>query len=105
VLGANRRQGIATTAYCPIALGRVAKDPLLGAIAAAHRKTAVQVTLRWLIQQGDVIAIPRTSRVKRLAENLAVFDFELSPAEMDRIGGLRTNRHLVNEPEWVPAWD
>jgi diketogulonate reductase-like aldo/keto reductase len=105
VLAANRRHGLATTAYCPIALGRVAKDPLLGAIGAAHRKTAVQVTLRWLIQQGDVVAIPRTSKVERLAENLGVFDFALSPGEMDRIGGLRSNRHLVNESEWVPAWD
>jgi len=105
VLAANRSHGLATTAYCPIALGRAAKDPLLGAIGAAHRKSAVQVTLRWLVQQGDVIAIPRTSRVERLAENLAIFDFELSPAEMERISGLRSDRHLVNEPALVPAWD
>jgi 2,5-diketo-D-gluconate reductase B len=106
VLAANRRHGLATTAYCPVALGRVAGDPVLGAIGAAHRKTAVQVTLRWLVQQGDVIAIPRTSRVDRLGENFAIFDFELTPAEMDRIGSLRrAGGHLVNEPHWVPAWD
>jgi len=106
VLAANRHHGLATTAYCPVALGRVVGDPVLVEIGAAHRKSAVQVTLRWLVQQGDVIAIPRTSRVERLAENFGIFDFELAAAEMDRIGRLgRSGRHLVNEPDWVPAWD
>jgi diketogulonate reductase-like aldo/keto reductase len=105
VLSASRRHGLATTAYCPIARGRVADDPVLQAIGAAHGKNAVQVSLRWLIQQDGVIAIPRTSRKDRLADNLAVFDFELSRAEMERIGALRSDRHLVNEPALVPAWD
>jgi diketogulonate reductase-like aldo/keto reductase len=84
----------------------VVGDGVLGEIGAARGKTAVQVTLRWLIQQGDIIAIPRTSRLERLRENLGIFDFELSPAEMDRIGRLRrADGHLVNEPDWVPAWD
>jgi 2,5-diketo-D-gluconate reductase B len=106
VLAANRGHGLATTAYCPIALGRVVGDPTLGEIGVAHNKSAVQVTLRWLVQQGDVIAIPRTSRVERLAENLGIFDFALTAAEMDRIGRLgRSGGHLVNEPDWVHAWD
>ena len=45
------------------------------------------MTLRWLVQQG-IIAIPRTSKVARLSENLAIFDFELTPAEMAEIDGL-----------------
>ena len=43
---------------------------------------AAQVTLRWLVQQPDVVAIPKTARAERLAENLAVFDFALTDAEM-----------------------
>ncbi len=106
VLAANRHHGLATTAYCPVALGRVVGDPVLGAIGGTYGKTAVQVTLRWLVQQGDVIAIPRTSRADRLSENLGIFDFELSQEEMDRIDCLRrAGGHLVNEPDWVPAWD
>ena len=106
VLAANRRHRLATTAYCPVALGRVVGDPVLGAIAEGYGKTAAQVALRWLVQQGDVIAIPRTSRPERLPENLAVFDFQLTAAEMDRISLLRRpGPHLVNEPDWVPAWD
>jgi len=106
VLAANRRHRLATTAYCPVALGRVVGDPVLVAIGAAYGKTAAQVALRWLVQQGDVIAIPRTSRPERLHENLAIFDFQLTAAEMNRISLLRRpGPHLVNEPDWVPAWD
>ena len=67
LLAAIRGHGLAVTAYCPIALGKVVGDPVIGAIAQAHGKTEAQVTLRWLVQQGDVIAIPRTSKVERLA--------------------------------------
>ena len=62
LLAAARRHGLAITAYCPIALGKVAGDPRLVTIGKKHGKSAVQVTLRWLIQQDDVIAIPKTSR-------------------------------------------
>ena len=90
VLAANRRHRLATTAYCPVALGRVVGDPVLGCDRRRHTaRAAAQVALRWLVQQGDVIAIPRTSRPERLHENLAVFDFQLTAAEMDRISLLR----------------
>ena len=106
VLDANRRHCLATTAYSPIALGRVVNDPVLSTIGVAHGKTAVQVTLRWLIQQGDVIAIPRTSRAELLKENFGVFDFQLTGEEMEQVGGLRrTGYRLVNVPQWVPEWD
>ena len=81
-------------------------DPTIGEIAAAHRRSNVQIALRWLIQQGDVIAIPRTSKVERLRENFSVFDFQLTDKEMDRISHLtRPHSRLINEPDWVPAWD
>ena len=106
LLAAIRGHGLAITAYCPIALGKVVGDPDIAAIARAHNKTNAQVTLRWLIQQGDIIAIPRTSKPERLRENLDVFDFELTPQEMGRMGGLaRPGSKLINEPGWVPAWD
>jgi diketogulonate reductase-like aldo/keto reductase len=90
----------------PIALGNVVGDPVIGAIARAHGKTEAQVTLRWLVQQGDVIAIPRTSKVERLRENLDVFNFELTAAEMSRMRGLtRPGSKFINQPGWVPAWD
>jgi diketogulonate reductase-like aldo/keto reductase len=106
LLSAMRRLGLAITAYCPIALGKVVGDPKIEAIAKRHGRTTVQVTLRWLVQQGDVIAIPRTSRVERLRENLSVFDFELSAEEMQAMSRLtRPNTRLINEPAWVAVWD
>jgi diketogulonate reductase-like aldo/keto reductase len=106
LLAAARRHGLAITAYCPIALGKVAGDPRLVAIGKKHGKSAVQVTLRWLIQQDDVIAIPKTSKPERLKENLDVFDFRLTDAEMDQISRMTVpNSRLINEPLWVPHWD
>lgn len=106
ILAATRRHKLVVTAYCPLALSRVAREPLLQEIGAAHTKTPAQVALRWLIQQGDVIAIPKASSAEHLRENLDVFDFELSSDEVRSIGALgRTNMRLINEPQWVPEWD
>lgn len=106
LLAALREHGLATIAYCPIALGAVARDARIEAIGLAHGKSAVQATLRWLIQQQDVAAIPRTSKLERLRENLDVFDFELTSVEMDQISKMSVpNSRLINEPQWVPRWD
>jgi diketogulonate reductase-like aldo/keto reductase len=106
LLAAIRGHGMLVTAYCPIALGKVVGDPAISAIAHVHGRSNAQVTLRWLIQQGDVVAIPRTSKVDRLKENLDVFDFSLTDAEMAAMSRLtRPNSRLVTEPAWVPHWD
>jgi diketogulonate reductase-like aldo/keto reductase len=103
---ALKARGMATVAYCPIALGRVVGDPTIESIARAHGKSAAQVTLRWLVQQPDVVAIPKTAKAERLPENLAVFDFALTDAEMARMSALtRPDARLVNEPQWVAEWD
>lgn len=59
------------------------------ALAAAHGKSVAQVVLRWLIQRR-VVVIPKTVSPERMAENLDVFDFDLTPEEMTRIGELET---------------
>ena len=85
VIAACRKAGMTVTAYSPIARGRVEGDAVLQRIGGAHGKTAAQVCLRYLVQH-DVIVIPRTSQHERLKENFAIFDFELSPAEIKEIG-------------------
>lgn len=106
MLAALRRHGMTIIAFCPIALGKVVGDPDIEAIARAHGRSAVQTTLRWLIQQPDVVAIPKTARADRLAENRNVFDFALSEAEMERMNALkRPGSRNINEPQWVPEWD
>lgn len=80
------------TAYSPLARGSIIGDETLDQIGARYEKTPTQVALRWLTQQPNVVAIPRSSSPKHIAENADIFDFELTDAEMEEIyqlsGGL-----------------
>jgi len=106
VAAACRRHGMAVIAYSPIARGNAAKEKVLGRIGKAHGKSAAQVSLRFLVQQG-VAVIPRTSHVERLAENLAIFDFELSAAAMKDVGGLAHPGGRIVDYAYSgsPQWD
>ena len=80
--------GIALTSYAPIGRGALLKDATITPIAAAKGKTPAQIVLRWHVQQPMNIAIPRSSNPQRIAENIDIFDFALTPDEMRRISGL-----------------
>lgn len=106
VRDAAKRHGMALTAYFAMADGKVPADPDLQEIAAAHGKSAAQVALRWLIQQPDVVALTKTVTEARLAENLAIFDFALTPDEMARIHALaRPDGRIVSPDGLAPVWD
>jgi 2,5-diketo-D-gluconate reductase B len=106
ITAAIRERGMAVIAYCPIALGAVARDPEIARIAGRLGRSPAQVTLRWLMQQPGVVAIPKTSKIGRLEENLAVFDFELTEQDMAAMSAMtRPGSRLVNEPQWVAEWD
>ncbi len=97
--------GVAITAYYGMADGAVTRDPVLQKIGAKYGKSAAQVGLRWLIQRG-FIALSKTARPERVAENFAIFDFVLSDEDMAAIGKLaRPNGRLVSPPGLAPAWD
>jgi len=98
------RHGMAVVAYSPIAKGRVKNDELLAHIGKAHGKSAAQVCLRWLVQQ-NVSAIPRTSRLERLSENMEIFDFELSGEEMRRISAMGGSHGRLTDYGFAPKWD
>jgi diketogulonate reductase-like aldo/keto reductase len=104
VIAACRRHGLAVVAYCPLARGRAIDHPVLAAIGKGYGKTAAQVCLRWLVQQG-IVAIPRTAKVERLSSNAAVFDFQLSEAEMEAIRALAHPRGRVVNVSLAPDWD
>ena len=87
VITACRQHGMAVVAYSPIARGNARNDKVLARIGKKHGKTAAQVCLRFLVQQ-DIVVIPRTSKVERLAENAAVFDFNLRAEEMAEVAAL-----------------
>ena len=99
-----RARGMLLIAYMPLARGRVSTDPTLRAIAQEHGKTPEQIALRWLVEQENVIPIPRSSRSENLRANIEIFDFTLSPAETARIGALQGNGRFAN-PSWAPVWD
>ena len=105
VLAYCRKQGLIFTAYCPLARGRMFEDPVLGEIARSKGRTIAQVALRWLMQQ-NVAAIPRSSNPERIAQNLDVFNFELTDDEMKRIFALkRPDGRIANPAGRAPAWD
>src|SRR3954452_160411 len=96
--------GMALVAYSPIAKGRIKNDKVLARIGETHRKTAAQVCLRWLVQQ-NVSAIPRTSKIERLSENIDIFDFELSEAEMAEIFAMASAKARLTDFGFAPNWD
>src|SRR5438270_3179081 len=104
-----RAHGIVTQAWSPIGgitfyrdVGHSSTldDPAIGAIARAHGKSAAQVMLRWGLQKGRSV-IPKSTKPARIAENIDVFDFELSPEDISAIDGLETGRRGGPEPDAV----
>ena len=103
-----REERISCTAFSPLAAesyvsinmatakDSVLAEPVVRQIASTPRKTPAQVVLRWGVQRGTAV-IPKTCSVERLRENLAIFDFSLTPAEMDRISALDQHRRF-NDP-------
>jgi diketogulonate reductase-like aldo/keto reductase len=104
VLRACADHGMALVAYSPIAKGRVRNDNVLARIGESHGKTAAQICLRWLVQQ-NVAAIPRTSKLERLSENIDIFDFELSAAEMAEISAMGSAKGRLTDFGFAPNWD
>jgi 2,5-diketo-D-gluconate reductase B len=103
---ACRKRGLIFTAYCPLGRGRLLRDPVLADIAARKGRPLAQIALRWLIQQGNIVPIPRSSNAARMAENLKVFDFTLTEEEMQRIAALkRPDGRIANPTGRAPAWD
>ncbi len=99
--------GIRIESWGPFAEGRnnVFSDPVLSRIAEAHDRTVGQVVLRWLVQRG-VIVIPKSVRPERMAENLDVFTFALTDADMAAIAALEGGASLFfdhRDPAMVTA--
>ncbi len=94
----HEQLGILTEAWSPLAQGKVLDDPAIVAIADAHGKTPGQVVIRWHLQLGNVV-IPKSVTPARIEQNFAVFDFELSAAEMASIDGLDRGMRTGPDPE------
>ncbi|MCF8478592.1 MAG: aldo/keto reductase [Pseudolabrys sp.] len=104
VIAACKAHNMAVVAYSPIARGGANGDTVLEHIGMMHNKTAAQICLRFLVQQG-IVAIPRTGKIQRLEENIALFDFALTDEEMAQIKALARPRGRIVDWSWSPQWD
>ena len=93
-----REQGIALVAYSPLTQGHMLKDTPLTQLALKYKRSTAQLLIRWGIQSGFVV-IPKSSKKERIRENIDVFDFSISPADMLRLDAL--DRHAVFD--WDPT--
>ena len=99
-LAANAARGVRVEAWSPLHKGALLDEPVLAAVAEAHGRTPAQVVLRWHVQLGSV-PIPKATAPERQAGNLAVFDFELDPAQVAAISALA--RPEGGSAQWDPA--
>jgi 2,5-diketo-D-gluconate reductase A len=100
-----RGHGVQHESWGPFAEGKnnLFSDPILTSIATAHGKSVAQVVLRWLVQR-NVVVIPKSVRPERMAENLDVFNFELSSEELALIAAMDTEASLFfdhRDPQMV----
>ena len=96
---------IALTAYCPLGKGRFMNDKKLDVIAAKYLRTPAQIILRWMMQKDNVIAIPKSTNLFRLEENISVFDFELRQEDMDAIDAWRLENIRLVGVQAGAKWD
>lgn len=94
----SKLQGIQLQAWRPIMMGEVNHLPVIRSIAEKVGKSPVQVTLRWLVQKG-VVVIPKSVKPGRIKDNINVFDFELSPGDMEMIEALDQGKRLGPDPD------
>jgi 2,5-diketo-D-gluconate reductase B len=97
-------KSIPLVAYCPLAQGRAASDKTLMAIGRKHGASAAQVSLKWLLDQDGVAAIPKASRAESQKANLDALHIGLDDEDRAAIAGLPKNKRFVN-PGFAPAWD
>lgn len=86
-------QNIQMQAWSPLAAGqgRLFENETLRTLAATHNKTVAQIVLRWLVQR-NIVPLVKSANPERMRENLDIFDFALTDAEMQQIAALDTGR-------------
>ncbi len=101
----NQENSVQVEAWAPFAEGRngIFENETLVAIGKKHNKSVAQVILRWLVQR-DIVVLAKSVKKERMIENISVFDFELSPEDMETIAVLDTKTSSFfdhRDPEWV----
>jgi len=99
-----RRKGIPLVAYAPLAQGRAARDETLRIIGKKHEATAAQVAIAWLLDQRDVIAIPKAQKESSQRSNLDALRNKLDDEDRAAIAALPKDLRYV-KPPFAPDWD
>ncbi|MFT4198153.1 MAG: aldo/keto reductase [Pseudoxanthomonas sp.] len=90
-------RGIQVESWSPLGRGKILSDPALQRIAAAKQRSVAQVILRWQLQLG-LVAIPKSQDARRIAQNAALWDFELDPTDMAAIAALDAGARQGGDP-------
>lgn len=94
----HAEHGIATEAWSPLAKGTVLDDEAVVAIAQAHGVTPAQIVLRWHVQTGNIV-IPKSVTPERIRQNLDVFGFELTAADLTALAALDRGMRTGPDPD------
>ena len=93
----HKELGIATESWSPLGQGTVLGDPVIGRIASRLEKTPAQVILRWQVQLGNII-VPKSATESRIRENIAIFDFDLTEADMVALAAIHRGERVGQHP-------
>ena len=83
-----KENNIQMQSWSPLVRGKILDEPILVSLGEKYGKSPAQIVLRWNLQNG-VIIIPRSSKKERVKENMELFDFEISPEDMELINGMQ----------------
>lgn len=92
------------TAYSPLAQAKILENSLITDLAEKYGKTPAQISLRWLIEQEQVVVIPKASSKEHLEANLDIYDFVLEDDDFYAIDELPKDQRIVT-PDFAPDWD
>lgn len=96
----HESHGIVTESWGPIGQGKgLLEEAAVRRVAEETGRTPAQVVLRWHVQLGNTVPLPKSVHAERIRENLAVFDFELTAGQMAALDGLGTDNRLGPDPE------
>jgi 2,5-diketo-D-gluconate reductase B len=92
------------TAYSPLGQGNLLDNPLLNELGEKYGKTAAQIALRWLVEQEQVVTIPKASSIEHLEQNMDIYDFVLDDDDFYAIDDLDKTQRFI-DPDFAPDWD
>ena len=92
------------TAYSPLGQGSIVDNPLLMNLGEKYGKTSAQIALRWLVEQEQVVTIPKASSKEHLEQNIDIYDFSLDDEDFYAIDDLDKTHRIIN-PDFAPDWD